>query len=92
MTRRIVEILKQGQPEETITIQGWVRTKREQKGFAFIEVNDGSSMSGLQAVLDADLPNYEDILKNLNTGASVEVEGVLAPSPGKGQRIELKAS
>ena len=92
MTRRIVEILKQGQPEEKTTIQGWIRTKREQKGFAFIEVNDGSSMSGLQVVLEADLPNYETILKNLNTGASVEVEGTLAPSPGKGQRIELKAS
>ena len=92
MTQRIAQILKQGQPDESITIKGWVRTKRELKEFAFMEVNDGSSMAGLQVVLDPDLPNYEALLKQLNTGTSVEVTGTLVPSPGKGQRIELKAS
>ena len=88
--RRIVEILRNGQPDESLTIQGWVRTKRELKGFAFIEVNDGSSLANLQVVLQ-DLPEYDAILKQLNTGASVEVAGVLVPSQGKGQRIELQA-
>ncbi len=92
MTRRIANILKQGQPDETVSISGWVRTKRELKEFAFMEVNDGSSMAGLQVVLDPNIPNYEPVLKQLNTGTSVEVEGTLVPSPGKGQRIELKAS
>ncbi|MCA1993958.1 MAG: asparagine--tRNA ligase [Coleofasciculus sp. S288] len=92
MTRRIAELLRSGQPDESVTIQGWVRTKRELKGFAFIEVNDGSSMAGLQVVLNSDLPDYETVLKELNTGASVEVSGVLVASQGKGQRIELKAS
>ncbi|NES82645.1 MAG: asparagine--tRNA ligase [Moorea sp. SIO2B7] len=92
VTRRIAEILRNGQPDESVTIQGWVRTKRELKGFAFMEVNDGSSMANLQVVLDPDLPDYENLLKQLNTGASVEVTGILVPSPGKGQRIELKAA
>lgn len=92
MTRRIAELLRAGQPDETVTIQGWVRTKREQKGFSFIEVNDGSSMAGLQVVINQDVPDYEETLKRLSTGASVEVTGVLVPSPGKGQRIELKAN
>src|SRR4028118_130694 len=92
VTRRIAEILRNGQPDESVTIQGWVRTKRELKGFAFSEVNDGSSMANLQVVLNPDLPDYEDVLKQLNTGASVEVSGVLVASVGKGQRIELKAS
>ncbi|MBD2081514.1 asparagine--tRNA ligase [Leptolyngbya sp. FACHB-17] len=92
MTRRIAELLRAGQPDETVTIQGWVRTKREQKGFSFIEVNDGSSMAGLQVVINQDVPHYEASLKRISTGASVEVSGVLVPSPGKGQRIELKAS
>jgi asparaginyl-tRNA synthetase len=92
MTRRIAELLRAGQPDETVTVQGWVRTKREQKGFSFIEVNDGSSMAGLQAVINQDVPDYEESLKRISTGASVEVSGVLVPSPGKGQRIELKAS
>lgn len=91
-TKRVRDILRQGQPDETVTIQGWVRTKRELKGFAFMEVNDGSSMGNLQVVLDETIANYEEILKQLNTGASVEVSGTLVPSPGKGQRIELKAT
>jgi asparaginyl-tRNA synthetase len=91
INRRIAEILRSGQPDESLLVQGWVRTKRESKGFAFIEVNDGSSLANLQVVINQDLPNYEDILKKLNTGAAVEVTGVLVASLGKGQRIELKA-
>ncbi|MCU0567689.1 MAG: asparagine--tRNA ligase [Oculatellaceae cyanobacterium Prado106] len=90
-TRRIQDLLKNGQPEEAVTLQGWVRTKREQKGFSFIEVNDGSSLAGLQVVMHQDLPDYADIIRKLNTGASVEVTGTLVASQGKGQRIELKA-
>jgi asparaginyl-tRNA synthetase len=87
--KRIAEILRSGQPDESIVIQGWVRTKRELKGFAFIEVNDGSSLANLQVVINQDLPEYEAIIKQLNTGAAVEVHGVLVASQGKGQRIEL---
>ncbi|WP_250124789.1 asparagine--tRNA ligase [Chroococcidiopsis sp. CCMEE 29] len=89
--RRIIDILRTGQPDESLMIQGWVRTKRDLKGFAFIEVNDGSSLASLQVVLNAEMPEYEALLKQVNTGAAVEVTGVLVPSQGKGQRIELKA-
>lgn len=92
MAQRIADILKNGQPDESVKVQGWVRTKRELKEFAFVEVNDGSSMANLQVVLNPDLADYGTIIKQLNTGASVEVEGVLVESPAKGQRIELKAS
>lgn len=90
--RRILDILRQGQPDDTLTIQGWVRTKREAKGFCFLEINDGSSLANLQVVIESNIPDYEALLKKINNGASVEVSGVLVPSPGKGQRIELKAS
>ena len=36
LNRRIAEILRSGKPEETLVVQGWVRTKRELKGFAFL--------------------------------------------------------
>ncbi|MEC4805201.1 MAG: asparagine--tRNA ligase [Jaaginema sp. PMC 1079.18] len=89
--RRIAEILRQGQPDETVTLRGWVRTKRELKGFAFMEVNDGSSLANLQVVLTADdLPNYAELLPKINTGAAVEVFGTIVPSQGKNQRIEIK--
>ncbi len=90
--QRIADILRDSQPEESLTVQGWVRTKRELKEFAFIEVNDGSSMANLQVILNPDLPDYEDLLKQINTGASVEVEGKIVLSPAKGQRIEMQAS
>jgi asparaginyl-tRNA synthetase len=90
--QRIAAILRGGEPDDTVTVQGWVRTKRELKEFAFVEVNDGSAMANLQVVINADLPDFENVLKQLNTGASLEVSGVLVASPAKGQRIELKAS
>ncbi|MBD2120073.1 asparagine--tRNA ligase [Trichocoleus sp. FACHB-262] len=90
-TRRIAEVLRSGEPNEAIAVQGWVRTKRELKGFAFVEVNDGSALASLQAVLNQDLPNYAEVLRQANTGASIEISGVLVPSQGKGQRIELQA-
>lgn len=91
-TRRILDILRNGQPDDAIQIQGWVRTKRELKEFAFLEVNDGSSLANLQVVIENKLPDFATILKQLNTGSSVAIAGVLVPSQGKGQRIELKAS
>jgi len=91
VSRRIAEVLRSGQPDESLIVQGWVRTKRELKGFAFIEVNDGSSLGSLQVVLNQDLPDYDKILKQLNTGVAVGVAGVLVASVGKGQRIELQA-
>lgn len=39
---------------ETVAIKGWVRTVRKQKTLAFVEVNDGSSLSGIQCVLPFD--------------------------------------
>ncbi|MEL7314323.1 MAG: OB-fold nucleic acid binding domain-containing protein, partial [Cyanobacteria bacterium J06559_3] len=88
---RIKDLLKTGQLGDTVTVKGWVRTKREQKAFSFINVNDGSNMGGLQVVADAEMPNYETVMKRVNTGASVTISGSLVKSPAKGQRVELKA-
>jgi len=75
-----------------ITIKGWVRTVRDQKSFAFVNVNDGSKLSGLQVVMNADMQNYEEIVKNLTTGTSISVTGNLVQSPGKNQAFELQAT
>lgn len=90
-TQRILDLLRHGQPNETVTVKGWVRTKREQKEFSFVEVNDGSSMAGLQTVVNQTVLGYAETMKRVNTGASVEITGTLVESPAKGQRIELKA-
>ena len=88
---RIANLLKSGQPGDSVTLQGWVRTKRAQKSLCFINVNDGSCMGGLQIVADADLADYDAIMAQISTGASVEIVGTVVESPAKGQRIEVKA-
>lgn len=89
---RITDILGgKVEPGDSVLIQGWVRTRRDSGGgFSFVEVNDGSSFDSLQVIAGDDLENYEEDIKNLTTGCSVEVEGVVSESPAKGQDVELK--
>ncbi len=75
-----------------MTTAGWVRTRRDSKqGFSFIELNDGSSMTSLQVIVDGSVPGYEENLKLITTGASLRVTGELKESPGANQRVELHA-
>jgi asparaginyl-tRNA synthetase len=75
-----------------VLIQGWVRTRRDSKGgFSFIEVNDGSCFGNIQVVADANLPNYESVIKVLSAGCSISVTGEVKESGGKGQATEIHA-
>jgi asparaginyl-tRNA synthetase len=89
---RIREILKSSKQGDAVCVCGWIRTKRDAKGFSFIEVNDGSSVASLQVIADASLPNYQTEIVTLTTGCAVACEGALVASPGKGQKYELRAS
>ncbi len=76
-----------------VTIQGWVRTRRDSKaGLSFINVHDGSCFGMLQAVARSELANYEQEVTHLTTGCSVKITGTLVESKGKGQTVELAAS
>jgi len=77
-------------PVDAIFLQGWVRTRRDSKGFSFVELNDGSCLKGLQVIVDATLPDYPNVAR-ANTGASVEVHGRLVESKGQGQKWEVVA-
>ncbi len=79
-------------PKDSLTVQGWVRTKRDAKNLAFLEINDGSSLKGLQVVIDKTSEEIEQILGTIATGAAVEVTGALVESQGKGQRVELQGT
>ena len=75
-----------------ITISGWVRTLRQSKTFAFMEVNDGTFFKNLQVVLGEDsLQNYKDVVRT-GVGASVEVTGTLIITPDMPQPFELHAT
>jgi asparaginyl-tRNA synthetase len=73
-----------------VTVKGWVKTVRNQKTFSFIEVNDGSTLGNLQCVVDQDVPDYDEVMKRVATGCSIEVVGEIVESPAKGQLVELK--
>ncbi len=81
----LIEIQPQSQE---VIVMGWVRTFRNNQ---FIALNDGSTNQNLQVVLE--LGSYsEDLLKRITTSASLKVKGLLIPSLGKGQKVEVKAT
>ena len=90
---RIAEVLGGSQASgEQVTIQGWVRTRRDSKaGLSFLQVHDGSSFAPLQVVAQAALANYEDEVLHLTAGCAVRASGTLADSQGTGQSVELQA-
>ncbi len=75
----------------TITIRGWVRTRRDSKaGLSFLHVHDGSCFDPLQVIVPGSLANYQTEILHLTTGCAVKVIGTLVESEGKGQRFEIQ--
>lgn len=91
MRTLIKHVLALTTPANGVVVKGWVRTRRDAKGFSFLELNDGSCLANLQVVVDAGTPGA-DALPHLSTGASAAVEGNLVASPAQGQKWELRAT
>ena len=90
--QRVKHLLSRRDFGSEVTLRGWVRTRRDSKGgFSFLDVNDGSSLAGIQVIAEGSLPNYESDVKRLTTGCCVAVDGELRESPGKGQAVEILA-
>jgi len=87
---KIVKLQQSDTPLDRVLIKGWMRTRRESKGFSFIEVNDGSCLKNMQVIVDQALSNYGDI-KKLTTGSSVAIKGKQVASQGGGQIWEILA-
>ncbi len=84
---KISRLLQESPEGEKVTVKGWVRTFRNNQ---FIALNDGSTIQNLQVVVDYE--NTDDaILRKITTGACIAVDGTVVESPGKGQRVEVKA-
>ena len=80
---------------KTLELKGWVRSNRAQKDRAFIDLNDGSDMSGMQMVV---LQEHVDenvwqlvagATSEVSTGASIRVKGKVVESPGGKQSVEV---
>ncbi|MCK6474384.1 MAG: asparagine--tRNA ligase [Planctomycetes bacterium] len=78
--------------DSSVTVHGWVRTRRDSKaGCSFLQINDGSCFGSLQVVAPKELPNYEQDVMRLTAGCAVEASGKVVASQGKGQALEVLA-
>jgi len=91
MRKSVKEVLDGTEAAKDLTVQGWVRTRRDSKDFSFLEINDGTCLGSLQVIADAGIGGYDQI-QSMTTGASVRVVGNLVSSPGKGQKWEMQAT
>ncbi|KAI8082713.1 asparaginyl-tRNA synthetase [Halteromyces radiatus] len=84
---KTIRTLLSEKPQPNVTIRGWIRSVRQQKQLSFATINDGSTLKGIQAILNDDQPIHK-----LSTGTCVELQGILATSPGKEQSMELQVN
>ena len=79
-------VLNESSIGQEVLVKGWVRAFRSNR---FIQINDGSTIHSLQAVVDFE--NFdEELLKKVNTGAAISVVGEIVHSQGAGQTIEVQ--
>ncbi len=76
--------------EKEITVNGWIKTNRDQKTFGFIVLSDGTTFNTLQIVYDENLQNFKEIAK-LNVGCSITVKGKIISTPDSKQKFEMQA-
>lgn len=73
---------------QEVAVNGWVRTFRSNR---FIALNDGSTLSNIQCVVDFEKFD-ETLLRQIATGAALRISGTLVESQGKGQTVEIQVS
>ncbi|CRG97872.1 asparagine--tRNA ligase, putative [Plasmodium gallinaceum] len=88
--RDIFKIDIKSESKKNFKICGWIKSVRTvgKNCFLFIDINDGSYFKNLQVIIDANILNYDEILKT-TTDDSIECVGELKSSIGKNQKIEL---
>jgi asparaginyl-tRNA synthetase len=84
----IKELLERSPINQSVTLMGWVRTFRSNR---FIALNDGSTLTNLQCVVDFEQLD-EAVLNAIHTGTAIKVEGELVESQGRGQTVEVQVS
>jgi len=87
---RIAQILQAAEAllGQEIVVKGWVRAFRSNR---FVQLNDGSCMANLQAVIDFEQWD-EALLKRITTAAALSLTGTIVASQGAGQAVELQVT
>ena len=76
--------------DKEVSIAGWIKTLRDSKNFAFIELNDGTFFKSVQIILDSEISNFSEVVK-FGVGTAISVKGILVESIGSKQPFEVKA-
>jgi asparaginyl-tRNA synthetase len=85
---KIIDVLTKTEVGTEVVVKGWVRAFRSNR---FIQINDGSTINSLQAVIDFE--NFDEaVLKKITTAAAIGLQGVLIESQGSGQSVELQVA
>lgn len=88
---RITTVLSGEYVGKSINVCGWIRSKRESKGFAFLVLSDGSSHDTLQLIVNGESRAY-GALDRCTTGSAIKAYGMVRESPGTGQQYEVEVS
>lgn len=85
---KVIDVLDAQTIGQTHCVKGWVRAFRSNR---FIQINDGSTIKNVQAVVDYDSFD-EALLKRVTIGSSVAVTGEMVESQGAGQAVEMQVA
>lgn len=70
---------------KSVNVAGWVRTARDSKNMAFLNINDGTTLKHLQIVIDKSKSVDCDLSAVTKNGASVSVDGVVVKAMKEGE-------
>lgn len=85
----IIDIMQGDCIGQSVTVCGWVRTSRDSKNMAFLELNDGTTLKHLQIVIDKAV--MSDITEFMKLGTSLKVEGKVVKSVVAEDSVEINA-
>ena len=87
----IIEVFEKSELIGTdVTVCGWVRTSRDSKNMAFIELNDGTTLKHLQIVINKS--DFEDISDYMKLGTSLKISGTVVKSAVAVDSVEINAA
>ena len=72
-----------------ITLEGWVRSNRNNGSVGFIEFNDGSYFKNIQIVYTKESAHYEEFAK-VKYGSAIQVSGTIRLTPEMKQPFEIQ--
>ena len=76
--------------DKEVTLNGWVRSNRDQKNFGFIDFSDGTTHTHLQIVYSEGMEDFDKVSKIL-IGSAIEATGKIVKSQGN-QDYEMQAT